>query len=97
MATAVGQDELELVRKLYERWGRGDLAAIVEFSDPDIEFASTGSETAGLAGEWSGPREMWAAITQLPPHGGDTNAYPSPEMAKRAIALLPRELGVATY
>ena len=58
----MSQSEVELVRKLYEHWERGDYAGLAEFFDPDVEFARIGAEFADLAGEWRGTAEMWAAV-----------------------------------
>jgi ketosteroid isomerase-like protein len=58
----VGQDNIELLRTLYEHWERGDFAATAEFFDSEVEFTRTGSELT--AGEWRGFDEMRATFAE---------------------------------
>jgi ketosteroid isomerase-like protein len=58
----VGEDNIELLRTLYEHWERGDLAAAAEFFDSEVEFTRTGSELT--AGEWRGFDEMRATFAE---------------------------------
>ena len=60
---AVGQDNVELLRTLYQRWESGDLVTVDAFH-PQVEFVRIGSEYPGLAGRWRGRDEMWAAIVE---------------------------------
>jgi ketosteroid isomerase-like protein len=63
----VSQEDVGLVRRLFERWGRGDVAT-AEFFDTDVEFVRHGGGSgglAGLAGEWRGLDQMWAAVREF--------------------------------
>jgi ketosteroid isomerase-like protein len=53
------------VRRLFERWARGDVAT-AEFFDTDVEFVRHGGSGAfaGLGGEWRGLDQMWAAVRE---------------------------------
>jgi len=57
----VSQENVELVRKVYEHWGRGDFAN-ADFFDPEIEFARFGS--GDLDGKWRGLDGMWGAVAE---------------------------------
>ncbi len=53
---------VEIVRRLYERWARGDFAPAEAF-DRDVEFARIGrGDAAALAGRWRGIEEATAAV-----------------------------------
>jgi ketosteroid isomerase-like protein len=47
------EENLEIVRKMYERRERGDMY-VGEFVHPEIEFARFGSEAPDFTGEWRG-------------------------------------------
>lgn len=47
----MSRQNVELVRKLYERWERGDFATGDAF-DPQAAYSRIGGEGAGLSGEW---------------------------------------------
>lgn len=57
-------EAIQLLRELYEHWQRGDLSATGDAFDPNVQFIRGGAEFGGvgLAGEWHGVDEMWAAI-----------------------------------
>jgi hypothetical protein len=59
----VGQDNVDLLRKLYNCLERGDFAT-AEFFDPDIEFVRYGGDAAGLPGEFHGIDAMWATMVE---------------------------------
>src|SRR5580765_3036712 len=62
---AMSQENVNVVRRLYEHWGRGDWNT-GEFFDPAVKYARIGSDVPGDAGEWTGLREMWkAAVAYL--------------------------------
>ena len=50
---------LDLVRSIYEDWGRGDFGRTGEWADPDIEWARFGGEGAGA---WTGLGAMTEAV-----------------------------------
>ncbi len=56
----MGEDNTQLLRKLYERWERGDLAT-AEFFDSEVEYARFGADLADLDGEWRGLEQTSAA------------------------------------
>jgi ketosteroid isomerase-like protein len=56
----VGEGNTERLRKLYERWERGDLAS-AEFFDLEVEYARFGADLADLSGEWRGFEQVRAA------------------------------------
>jgi ketosteroid isomerase-like protein len=45
---AVSREDVEVVRAIYERWGRSDPA--LELLDPDIEWSSPHPDGAGIRG-----------------------------------------------
>lgn len=45
---AVSREDVEVVRAIYERWGRGDPA--LELLDPDIEWSTPHPDGAGIRG-----------------------------------------------
>jgi ketosteroid isomerase-like protein len=61
----VSEEDVGLVRRLFERWARGDVAT-AEFFDTDVEFVRHGGSgaVAGLAGEWRGLDQLWAAVRE---------------------------------
>jgi ketosteroid isomerase-like protein len=50
-------ENVEIVRRLYEHWARGDYSA-VDFFDPGVVYSRIGTETPGMEGEWRGLEEM---------------------------------------
>lgn len=61
---AVSQENVELVRKLWERWELGDFAT-PEALDPQIEYVRIGGAGVAGAGEWSGLDGVWDAFREL--------------------------------
>ncbi|HWX96202.1 MAG TPA: nuclear transport factor 2 family protein [Solirubrobacteraceae bacterium] len=59
----MGQDNVELLRRLYQQWEQGDLLTVDAFH-PQVEFVRIGSDYRGLAGQWRGVDEMWTAIVE---------------------------------
>jgi len=57
----VSQENIDLLRKLYERWERGDFAT-AEFFDPEVESARIG--IGDLFGEWRGIDQMSSATVE---------------------------------
>ena len=57
----MSQRNVEIIRRLYEQWGRGDLSAS-DFFDPDVEFSRIGVQTPDMEGQWHGLDELRAAI-----------------------------------
>ena len=58
----MSQENVEIVRRLFERWGRGDFSTAEAF-DPRVEFARIGHEidVVGITGEWHGIDALWGA------------------------------------
>jgi ketosteroid isomerase-like protein len=58
----MSQENVEIIRSMYERWECGDLAT-PEFFDADVEYARIGDGGAPDAvGTWQGLDEMWSAV-----------------------------------
>jgi ketosteroid isomerase-like protein len=56
---------VELVRKIYDAWARGDYATGYAF-DPHVVYLRAQEEGGvGLAGEWRGKEEMRSAMTEF--------------------------------
>jgi ketosteroid isomerase-like protein len=53
----MSQDNVEVIRRLYEHWARGDFST-TGFFDPEIVYSRIGTETPGMEGEWRGLEEM---------------------------------------
>ena len=53
----MSQENLEVIRRLYEHWERGDFST-TDFFDPEIVYSRIGTETPGMEGEWRGLEEM---------------------------------------
>ena len=62
-ALAMSQQNVEIVRRLYEHWARGDFSA-PGFFDPDVVYSRIGTETPGMEGEWRGLEAMSAATRE---------------------------------
>jgi ketosteroid isomerase-like protein len=67
----MSQDNVEVVRRLYEHWARGDFSTI-GFFDAEIVYSRIGTETPGMEGEWrgleglsEGTREYFSAFSDL--------------------------------
>jgi ketosteroid isomerase-like protein len=61
----MSQENVEIVRRLYEHWARGDYT-FAESLDPQIEFSRSGTQVGGvdLEGQWRGLDAMWAATVE---------------------------------
>src|ERR671919_2952906 len=44
----MAQDNVQIVRDSWEAWRRGDMAALFEFYDPDVEWDMTQSYVPGM-------------------------------------------------
>ena len=62
----MSQENVEVVRRLYEHWGRGDWNT-GEFFDPAVKYARIGSDVPGDAGEWNQRRSPAADDEPSPP------------------------------
>jgi len=58
---AVSQEDVETLRGLFDRWGRGDFTTREAF-DPEVEFARVGTVVVGGPGRWRGADEMWRVV-----------------------------------
>jgi ketosteroid isomerase-like protein len=61
-AEAMTEENVEVLRRLYGRWERGDLHT-AEFFDAEVEIARIGSELPGINGEWRGLDGFGVAMT----------------------------------
>jgi ketosteroid isomerase-like protein len=60
----MSEENVEVVRRLYdEHWACGDFA-FAGFFDPEVEFARLGAEGGGVAGRWRGLEEVWAGTLE---------------------------------
>ena len=59
----MSQENVEIVRRLYEHWARGDFST-PGFFDPDVVYSRIGTETPGMEGEWRGREEMSAGTRE---------------------------------
>ena len=48
----MSQENVEIVRAMYEHWARGDFPA--SYFDPDVEHSRVGARTPDMEGEWRG-------------------------------------------
>jgi ketosteroid isomerase-like protein len=60
----MSQENVELVRTLFERTARGDLRA-PDLVDPSIEHVRIGFDGVGLSGRWSGHDGLWTAVLDI--------------------------------
>ena len=56
----MSQENVEILRRLYEQWARGDLSA--GCFDPDIEYSRIGAGTTDMEGRWLGLDELSVAM-----------------------------------
>ena len=67
----MSQENVQIVRGLYEQWAQGDFSATSVF-DPEIVYSRIGTETPDMEGEWrgleglsAGTREYFFAFADL--------------------------------
>jgi len=53
----MSQENVEIVRRVYEHWARGDFST-TGFFDSEIVYSRIGTETPGMEGQWRGLEEM---------------------------------------
>jgi ketosteroid isomerase-like protein len=58
----MSEENVEIVRSLYERWASGDLSA--DSFDPDVEYSRIGAETPDMEGRWRGFDELSTAMAE---------------------------------
>jgi ketosteroid isomerase-like protein len=58
----VAQENVEIIRRLYEHWASGDFPA--DFFDPDVEFSRIGAQTPDMEGRWLGLDEFLTAFLE---------------------------------
>src|SRR5262245_32963190 len=58
----MSQENVEILRRLYEHWAAGDFPA--DFFDPDVEFSRTGAQTPDMEGRWFGLDQFLAAFRE---------------------------------
>jgi hypothetical protein len=61
----MSREDVEILRRLYERWGRGDFATSGAF-DPQVEFVRIGDadDMTGAPGQWRGIDGLAAAVAE---------------------------------
>jgi ketosteroid isomerase-like protein len=60
----MSEESVEIVRRVYEHWDRGDYASVALFMTPDVEFARYGAALGSLQGEWRGFDEIRTALAE---------------------------------
>ena len=58
----MSQENVEILRRLYERWATGDFPA--EFFDPEVEHSRIGAQTPDMEGRWHGLDEFSTAVRE---------------------------------
>ena len=56
----MSRENVETVRRVFQRWASGDLAA--DCLDPEIEYSRIGAQTPDMEGRWTGLDEMSRAV-----------------------------------
>jgi ketosteroid isomerase-like protein len=56
----MSEENVDLVRRLYEQWARGELSA--DCFDPEVEYSRIGPETPDMEGRWLGLDELSTAM-----------------------------------
>jgi ketosteroid isomerase-like protein len=59
----MSQENVEILRRLYERWASGDFTPTDPF-DPDVEHSRIGAQTPDLEGRWVGLDEFGTAFRE---------------------------------
>jgi ketosteroid isomerase-like protein len=60
----MSEENVEVVRGLFERMARGDLHA-PDLVDPSIEHTRTGFDGVDLSGRWRGHDGLWTAVLDI--------------------------------
>jgi ketosteroid isomerase-like protein len=58
----MSQENVEILRRLYEQWADGDLST--HFFDSEIEFSRIGAQTPDMEGRWRGLDEVSTAMRE---------------------------------
>jgi ketosteroid isomerase-like protein len=58
----MSEENVEIVRSLYQRWASGDLSA--GGFDPVVEYSRVGAETPDMEGSWCGLDELSTAMEE---------------------------------
>jgi ketosteroid isomerase-like protein len=61
-ARAMSEENVEILRRLYEQWASGDLSP--DFFDPEVEYSRIGAETPDMEGRWLGLDELRTAMLE---------------------------------
>lgn len=59
----MSDENVELIRQLYRRWGQGDFAT-PGFFDPNVETLRVGGDASATAGAWRGLDAAWKASVE---------------------------------
>jgi ketosteroid isomerase-like protein len=58
----MSEENVEILRRLYEQWASGDLSA--DCFDPEIEYSRIGAQTPDMEGRWRGLDELPTAMRE---------------------------------
>jgi ketosteroid isomerase-like protein len=58
----MSQENVEVIRAMYEHWARGDFPA--SFIDPDVVSSRIGAQTPDMEGEWRGLEALVRATVE---------------------------------
>jgi ketosteroid isomerase-like protein len=59
----MSQENVEILRRLYEQWAIGDLSS-ADFFDPGVEYSRIGAVTPDMEGRWRGLDELSTAMLE---------------------------------
>jgi uncharacterized protein len=59
----MSQENVEILRRLYERWAVGDFSS-ADLFDPDVEYSRIGAQTPDMQGSWHGFDGLSAAMRE---------------------------------
>ena len=59
----MSQENVEILRRLYEEWARGDFTSD-HFFDSDVEYSRVGVQTPDMEGVWHGLDELTNAMRE---------------------------------
>src|SRR4051794_10544870 len=94
-ARMMAQENVEILRALYERFARGNFLT-PEAIDPEVQFERIGATGAGGAGSWHGIAEMEAAFSDYMQafHGLRVEGERFVELEDERVLVFSRHRGV---
>ena len=79
----MSEENVEMVRRIYEAFNRGDIGAMVEDLDPDFECVAMGV-IPGTEGVYRSPEQRWYALARRSPRTPENQAQTrSPRLRRR--------------